>query len=391
MMFRFNRRYFLLSLLLLLAEIFIGVRMHDGLIRPYGGDFLVVVWLYCLVRSFLLLPVLPTAFGVLLFAYGVEASQYFGLADRLGFRGPSLMRVLLGSYFSWTDILCYTLGILTVIGVEGVISLEGRDRGVSNGEGEAAGELFVKKGSIVRKIWGSADTILFIFAGASAEFALNKAVDWLYFTGKLPADPLGRLFSTVAYAQRIVFEETDKAFSAIDSISAIHRGVEASRGASIPDEAYLDVLFLLIDYSIRSFELLQRRLSPEEKAEVFVVFHRVGARMGLRDLPGTYTDWAARRAAYLKENLIHSAFSQDLYKRYRQSLGWVRYRLLLQAQILLVPGRVRQLLGLSPVPLLWPVVQVYKGIRLFRLDKALKIILLPGKYKAQVFRLDMGN
>ncbi|MEJ7663471.1 MAG: hypothetical protein WKG07_29945 [Hymenobacter sp.] len=39
--------------------------------------------------------------------------------------------------------------------------------------------------------------VLFIFAGAAAEFALNKAVDWLYFTGRLPADPLGRLFSTV--------------------------------------------------------------------------------------------------------------------------------------------------------------------------------------------------
>jgi len=36
--------------------------------------------------------------------------------------------------------------------------------------------LFVAKNSIVRKIWGRADTTLFIFAGAAAEFALNKAV-----------------------------------------------------------------------------------------------------------------------------------------------------------------------------------------------------------------------
>lgn len=45
---------------------------------------------------------------------------------------------------------------------------------------------FVDKHSIVRKIWGNTDVILFIFAGAAAEFSLNKAVDWLYFTGKLP-------------------------------------------------------------------------------------------------------------------------------------------------------------------------------------------------------------
>ena len=66
-------------------------------------------------------------------------------------------------------------------------------------------ELFVEKDSIVREIWGKSDTVLFIFAGASAEFALNKSVDWLYFTGKLPSDPLGRLFSTVKYAKSIVF------------------------------------------------------------------------------------------------------------------------------------------------------------------------------------------
>src|SRR5689334_21199565 len=124
---------------------------------------------------------------------------------------------------------------------------------------------FVTEDSIVRKIWGKSDTILFIFAGASAEFALNKAVDWLYFTGKLPADPLGRLFSTVDYARQIVFSENDAALQAIDKITTIHKHVERERGSEIPGWAYLDVLFMLIDYSIRAFEVLQRRLKEEEK------------------------------------------------------------------------------------------------------------------------------
>ena len=117
-------------------------------------------------------------------------------------------------------------------------------------------EYFVDKGSVVREIWGKSDTILFIFSGAAAEFALNKAVDWLYYTGKLPADPLGRLFSTVTYARQIVFSELDDAYSAIDKITAIHSGVEKSRNAKIPDWAYRDVLFMLIHYSIASFEFL---------------------------------------------------------------------------------------------------------------------------------------
>jgi hypothetical protein len=120
-MFRFNLTYFLLTLLLIGVEIFIGVRMHDALIRPYGGDLLCVILLYCLIRSFWRLPVLPLALGVLLFSYAEEASQYFHLADRLGFTRPSLMRTLIGTYFTWGDILSYTLGIGMVLLIEGLV------------------------------------------------------------------------------------------------------------------------------------------------------------------------------------------------------------------------------------------------------------------------------
>lgn len=66
---------------------------------------------------------------------------------------------------------------------------------------------------------------------------------------------------------------------------AIHAGVEASRGSTIPDWAYRDVLFMLIYYSIKAFELLNRKLSLTEKEEVYQVFYQVGNRMGLEKLP----------------------------------------------------------------------------------------------------------
>ena len=126
-------------------------------------------------------------------------------------------------------------------------------------------EYFVDEKSVVRKIWGKSDTILFVFAGASAEFALNKAVDWLYFTGRLPSDPLGRLFSTVMYARKIVFSEKNEALKAIDQITNIHRAVEKNRGDKIPDWAYRDVLFMLIHYSVASFELLESLFDPADE------------------------------------------------------------------------------------------------------------------------------
>ncbi|MGZ8541601.1 MAG: oxygenase MpaB family protein, partial [Chitinophagaceae bacterium] len=181
-------------------------------------------------------------------------------------------------------------------------------------------EFFVDKQSIVRKIWGKSDTILFVFAGASAEFALNKAVDWLYFTGRLPADPLGRLFSTVMYAREIVFSEKEKAEKAIDKITSIHKAVEASRNAQIPDWAYRDVLFMLIHYSIAAYELLEKKLSAEEKQEVYHVFYRLGTRMGLQDLPHTYLDWLPVREAHLMEDLKLSDYTADLFKQYKKHL-----------------------------------------------------------------------
>src|SRR3954469_6321169 len=162
-------------------------------------------------------------------------------------------------------------------------------------------DYFVAPHSIVRRIWGGADTVLFIFAGAAAEFALNKAVDWLYFTGRLPAAPLGRLFSTVTYSRQIIFSGEEIALKSIDQVTAIHKGVEKNRGAQIPDWAYRDVLFMLIDYSIRSFELLERDLTQAEKTEVFNVFNRMGLRMRLTGLPTTYGQWKQMREEHLQD------------------------------------------------------------------------------------------
>ncbi|KAA6432367.1 oxygenase MpaB family protein [Rufibacter glacialis] len=249
-------------------------------------------------------------------------------------------------------------------------------------------QYFVEKDSVVREIWGKGDTILFIFAGSAAEFALNKAVDWLYFTGRLPADPLGRLFSTVAYARQIVFSSLEGAHKTIDKMASIHAGVEAKRGMAIPDWAYRDVLFMLIDYSIRSFELLERKLSVEEKTEVFDVFYRVGHRMGLTGLPGTFQEWTQMRQSHLQQDLASSHYTHDLFQQYKKHLGTLRYRILLEAQMMVVPDRVKELLGFRKISLLTPLLQGYKVSRALQLDWFLKSLILPGAYKKEIKDLD---
>jgi len=250
-------------------------------------------------------------------------------------------------------------------------------------------EYFVHHGSIVRKIWGKSDTVLFVFGGASAEFALNKAVDWLYFTGRLPADPLGRLFSTVMYARQIVFSGNEDALRAIDKITAIHVAVENNRGAKIPDWAYRDVLFMLIHYSIASFELLERKLTEDEKQELFDVFYRMGTRMGLKELPVSYPDWLISRQLHLEQDLVKSDYTADLYKQYRKHLGGFRFFILKESQKLVCPPIVRKMLKIDSFSWASPLLALYKLGRVLRLDGAIKSLLLPANYKKEIRALDV--
>lgn len=250
-------------------------------------------------------------------------------------------------------------------------------------------QFFVEENSIVRKIWGKSDTVLFIFAGASAEFALNKAVDWLYFTGKLPSDPIGRLFSTVRYARKIVFSPMEEAHKAIDTMRQIHTAVEQNRGASIPDWAYRDVLFMLIHYSIASYELLEHKLSDAEKEEAYNVLNRIGVRMGLKDLPTSYIEWLPVREAHLMADLQKSKYTTDLFKQYKKHLGAMRYGVLIEAQKLVVPDRVKELLHFSDFSLLTPAVPLYKLSRMMKMDWLVKKILLPSEYMDQINELDV--
>jgi len=112
---RIKLSYFTVFVLLLIIELLIGAYFHDVLVRPYGGDLLVVILIYSFIKSFIDAPIMTTAIGVLLFSYAVEISQYFHLAKVLGLQHSRVALLILGTIFSFSDLLCYTLGILLVL------------------------------------------------------------------------------------------------------------------------------------------------------------------------------------------------------------------------------------------------------------------------------------
>jgi Protein of unknown function (DUF2809) len=117
-MLKFRPAYFILTIILLITEICIAKFFHDGFIRNNLGDFLVVILIYCFIRSFFNLSVLSTSIAALVFSYAVEASQYFKVVEKLGLQNSKIARILIGTSFEWADILAYTLGIGFVLLIE---------------------------------------------------------------------------------------------------------------------------------------------------------------------------------------------------------------------------------------------------------------------------------
>ena len=119
---RTNKRSFYLAMTVfwLAVEVVIACYVHDRFIRPYVGDVLVVVVVYCFVRIWVPQGVRLLPLYVFLFAAGVEVLQYFHLVELLGVGNNTFLRVVLVSVFDVKDILCYGIGCVFLEGFERV-------------------------------------------------------------------------------------------------------------------------------------------------------------------------------------------------------------------------------------------------------------------------------
>ena len=120
---RLRLGYGLAALLLLAVEVLIALFVRDRFIRPYGGDILVTLLICCVIR--VILPQkyrLPIGGGVLLFAILVEVGQYIGLVYLLGLGHIAFFRVLIGTGFSWWDMVCYAVGCVLFVTADAMLS-----------------------------------------------------------------------------------------------------------------------------------------------------------------------------------------------------------------------------------------------------------------------------
>jgi hypothetical protein len=100
-----NKTYLVISILLLIVEIIIALFVNDQFIRPIFGDYL----------AFSKISENKIALITLLISYTIEILQYIHILELLHLNKIKILNIVLGNSFSWTDMLAYTLGILTVL------------------------------------------------------------------------------------------------------------------------------------------------------------------------------------------------------------------------------------------------------------------------------------
>jgi len=118
MKFKINTVYLTISGIFLFTEICIAVFLTDGFIRHTFGDFLAVILVYCIIRSFIEANPISIAIGVLIFAFVIEFLQLFNLLDHLQLRQNKIVTIILGSTFHISDLIAYTLGAITILVID---------------------------------------------------------------------------------------------------------------------------------------------------------------------------------------------------------------------------------------------------------------------------------
>ena len=93
----------------------------------------------------------------------------------------------------------------------------------------------------------------------------------------------------------------------------------------------------------------------------------------------------------MQADLVRSRYTTDLFLQYKKHLGTLRFAVLKEGQLLVVPKRVATLLGFRRFSFLLPLVPLYKLSKRLKLEGIIKTLLLPPAYKKEIYALDVAS
>ncbi len=110
----FNIRYFLTFILILIIEVLIAAFCKQPFIRNIFGDFLATLLLYYLFKAFFNIKSIYIAAGVLVISFFIEFLQLIDIINLLNIENK-LLKIIIGTTFSFNDLVAYTIGISSAI------------------------------------------------------------------------------------------------------------------------------------------------------------------------------------------------------------------------------------------------------------------------------------
>lgn len=110
-----KKTYLSITIILFITEALIATFLKTGFIRHTFGDYLVVILLFCFIKSFIEINSFKLAICVLAFSFLVEFLQLLNILEVFNLQNNYLMTLILGSTFQISDLVAYTLGIITII------------------------------------------------------------------------------------------------------------------------------------------------------------------------------------------------------------------------------------------------------------------------------------
>jgi len=172
---------------------------------------------------------------------------------------------------------------------------------------------------ITRTIWNDTENMLLIYVGVAAEFALHPENHWLFYTNKLPSDPQARFVETLAFQQRLVSSTPRELELSGHALREIHTRVENRKSRTggtwrIPNQAFLDLFYMFIDYGIRGYEYIHRHsLDRAKKEEYLGDIGRIAKAMNVKDFPENFTDYLIERNYLISRRLAPNRYTNQLF------------------------------------------------------------------------------
>ncbi|MDH1883997.1 DUF2809 domain-containing protein [Empedobacter falsenii] len=117
-MFKFDKKSFIIAIIIFLIEVIIALYIKDKIIRPFVGDILVVIFIYYFIKAFINTKTINIAIFTLFFSFVVEILQYFNFVEMIGLGHNKAARIIIGTSFSWIDLLCYFVGFILLFFID---------------------------------------------------------------------------------------------------------------------------------------------------------------------------------------------------------------------------------------------------------------------------------